>query len=121
LALAERYQMGSMQAMPEEFLVPGSGSCEVSVMAQIRNFHDFESFKAYREFVKAIGLTLRKGQFSSDRILAAKMQRASISVLSNFAEGFERECNTEFIQFLSISKGSVGELRAHLIYSLVHH
>jgi four helix bundle protein len=43
------------------------------------------------------------------------MERASISVLSNFAEGFER---AEFIQYLSISKGSVGELRAQLVYAL---
>jgi four helix bundle protein len=80
-------------------------------MAEIRNFCDFESFKACRAFVKAIGLILRNPEFASDRILAAQMQRASISVLSNFAEGFEREGNTEFIQFLSVSKGSVGELR----------
>lgn len=46
------------------------------------------------------------------------MERASISILSNFAEGAERDGNTEFIQFLSISKGSIGELRAQLIYSL---
>jgi four helix bundle protein len=46
------------------------------------------------------------------------MERASISVLSNFAEGYERDGNAEFIQFLSVSKGSVGELRAQLIYSL---
>jgi four helix bundle protein len=44
------------------------------------------------------------------------MERASISVLSNFAEGFERDGNAEFIQFLSFCKGSVGELRAQLIY-----
>jgi four helix bundle protein len=46
------------------------------------------------------------------------MERASISILSNFAEGFEREGNSEFIQFLAISKGSLGELRAQLIYAL---
>jgi four helix bundle protein len=46
------------------------------------------------------------------------MERASISILSNFAEGFEREGNSEFVQFLAISKGSVGELRAQLIYAL---
>jgi four helix bundle protein len=107
-----------MPAIPEDLLVPGSNSCKASSMAEIRNFLDFESFKACRAFVRAIGLTLRKPKFSSDRILAAQMRRASISVLSNFAEGFEREGNTEFIQFLSVSKGSVGELRAQLIYSL---
>jgi four helix bundle protein len=46
------------------------------------------------------------------------MERASISILSNFAEGAERDGNTEFIQFLSVSKGSIGELRAQLIYCL---
>ena len=107
-----------IQSKPEDFLVPGSDSCELPAMAEIRNFHDFESFEACRAFVKAIGLTLRKSKFSSDRILAAQMQPASISVLSNFAEGFEREGNTEFVQFLSVSKGSVGELRTQLIYSL---
>jgi four helix bundle protein len=47
-----------------------------------------------------------------------QMEHASISVLSNFAEGYECDGNAEFIQFLSVSKGSVGELRAQLIYSL---
>jgi four helix bundle protein len=46
------------------------------------------------------------------------MERAAISVLSNFAEGFERDGNAEFVQFLTISKGSIGELRGQLIYSL---
>jgi len=46
------------------------------------------------------------------------MERASISVLSNFAEGAERDGNAEFIQFLTICKGSIGELRAQLIYCL---
>jgi four helix bundle protein len=53
-----------------------------------------------------------------DRCLVDQMERASISVLSNFAEGFERDGNAEFMQFLTICKGSVGELRAQLIYCL---
>jgi four helix bundle protein len=46
------------------------------------------------------------------------MERAAISILSNFAEGAERDGNSEFIQFLTISKGSTGELRAQLLYCL---
>ena len=87
-------------------------------MAEIRNFGDFDSFKACRIFVKEIGFSLGEPRFDSNRILTEQMQRASISDLSNFAEGFERDGNAEFIQFLSISKGSVGELRAQLTYAL---
>jgi four helix bundle protein len=61
---------------------------------------------------------VRTPSFVSNRNLANQMERASISVLSNFAEGYERDGNAEFIHFLSVSKGSVGEIRAQLIYSL---
>jgi four helix bundle protein len=61
---------------------------------------------------------IRTPEFRRDRVLFEQMERAAISVLSNFAEGFERDGNAEFAQFLSISKGSIGELRGQLIYSL---
>jgi len=88
------------------------------VVANITDFRDFEAFKACRIFTREIGLLIRSVPLRRNRCLVDQMERASISVLSNFAEGFERDGNAEFIQFLSICKGSVGELRAQLIYCL---
>ena len=87
-------------------------------MAKVNDFKDFDAFKACRAFVRETGWLVRTPSFASNRNLANQMERASISVLSSFAEGYERDGNAEFIQFLSFSKGSVGELRAQLIYSL---
>jgi four helix bundle protein len=87
-------------------------------MAKLNSFTDFEAFRASRAFVREVGLLIRSPKFRRDRVLFEQMERAAISVLSNFAEGFEREGNAEFAQFLSISKGSIGELRGQLIYSL---
>jgi four helix bundle protein len=87
-------------------------------MANIADFRDFEAFKACRVFVRETGFLIRSAPLKRDRCLVDQMERASISVLSNFAEGFERDGNAEFMQFLTICKGSVGELRAQLIYCL---
>src|SRR5258708_8233384 len=94
-----------------------SGLLYCGRMANITDFRDFEAFKACRALVREIGLLVRSVPPRRNRCLVDQMERASISVLSNFAEGFERDGNAEFMQFLTICKGSVGELRAHLIYS----
>jgi four helix bundle protein len=87
-------------------------------MAKLNSFSDFEAFQASRALVREVGLLIRSPKFRPNRVLFEQMERAAISVLSNFAEGFERDGNAEFAQFLSISKGSIGELRGQLIYSL---
>jgi four helix bundle protein len=87
-------------------------------MANITDFRDFEAFQASRAFVREIGFFVRSLSLRRNRSIVDQMERASISVLSNFAEGFERDGNAEFVQFLTICKGSVGELRAQLIYCL---
>ncbi len=55
-----------------------------------------------------------KGDFAKDFGLKDQIQRASISIISNIAEGFDRGGDKEFIQFLSVAKGSAGEVNAQL-------
>src|SRR6202007_2441217 len=87
-------------------------------MANMKDFRDFDAFKTSRAFVREIGFLVRSTSLRRSRKLVDQMERASISVLSNFAEGAQRYGNAEFIQFLTICKGSIGELRAQLIYCL---
>ena len=84
-------------------------------MTGIKDFTDFEAFRQSREFVKQTGRAIRTYRLNRDLDLVRQMRKASISVLSNFAEGFNREGNNEFVQFLAYSKGSIGELRGQLI------
>jgi four helix bundle protein len=87
-------------------------------MPRINSFKDFDGFKKSREFVQVVGNMVRNSKCNQHHELVHQFRRSSISVLSNFAEGYEREGTKEFIQFLAISKGSVGEARAQLIYAL---
>ena len=80
-------------------------------------FHRFEEIEAWqkaRHLTKEIYLLSRGGPFSRDFGLRDQIRRASVSIMANIAEGFERSGTGEFIQFLAIAKGSSGEVRSHL-------
>lgn len=53
--------------------------------------------------------------FAREFALVNQMRRSAISIVSNIAEGFERETDAEFVRFLYVAKGSCGELRAQLL------
>lgn len=74
-------------------------------------FEDLEIWKIARELTNKIYNITKKDMFSKDYGLVDQIRRASVLVMSNIAEGFERGTNTEFIQFLYIAKGSCGEVR----------
>jgi len=76
-----------------------------------------ERFEDILAWQKAKQLTYEiYGQMREVRDLGFKdqIQRASVSIMNNIAEGFERKSNKEFKQFLFISKGSCGEVRSML-------
>jgi four helix bundle protein len=87
-------------------------------MASIKRFEDIESWKRARSFANDVYRITGIGKFSRDFPLRDQIRRAAISILSNIAEGFERGGDNEFLQFLSIAKGSCGEARAQLYVAL---
>ena len=87
-------------------------------MARIEKFEDIESWKLAREVTKTIYEISSSGNFARDFALVNQIRRASISIISNIAEGFERSGNKEFLQFLAIAKGFCGEVRAQLYVAL---
>ena len=68
-----------------------------------------------RELSKAVYAISAKSKLAKEFDLKRQMCRSAVSVAANIAEGFEREGNREFLRFLSISKGSCGELRSHVL------
>ncbi len=87
-------------------------------MSKIETFEDIEAWKMAREITKLLYQISSSGNFSKDFALVNQIRRASVSVLSNIAEGFKRSGDKEFVQFLTIAKGSCGEVRAQLYVAL---
>lgn len=71
-----------------------------------------------RKITREIYDISKRDKFSRDFALVNQIRRASISILSNIAEGFERNGDKEFVQFLSIAKASCAEVYAQLYVAL---
>ena len=87
-------------------------------MGKIKTFEDIESWKRARSLTKNIYQVTATDKFAHDFGLKDQMRRATVSILSNIAEGFERGGDKEFLQFLALAKGSCGEARAQLYVAL---
>jgi four helix bundle protein len=85
---------------------------------KIKRFEDILAWQKARELNRLIYTITQKRDFSKDFSLKDQIRRASISIVSNIAEGFTRQTDKEFIQFLYIAKGSIGEFQSQLYLSL---
>src|SRR5579859_5328518 len=87
-------------------------------MSKITKFEDILAWQKARELTKQIYTHAKLDPFARDFGLKDQIQRASVSIMGNVAEGFERGGDKEFIQFLSISIGSCGAVKSHLYVAL---
>ncbi|MFN3480677.1 MAG: four helix bundle protein [Thermodesulfovibrionales bacterium] len=80
-------------------------------------YQNFKELKVWQE-AKVLAVDIYKltaqGKFSKDFGLKEQIQRSSVSIASNIAEGYECNSDKDFIRFLMIAKGSLGELRTQL-------
>jgi four helix bundle protein len=87
-------------------------------MGNIEKFEDIESWKKARRLVGDIYRVTSDGRFSKDYGLRDQIQRASISIMLNIAEGFVRRTDKEFAQFLFVALGSAAEVQSALYIAL---
>ncbi|MFC5684501.1 four helix bundle protein [Flavobacterium sp. MAHUQ-51] len=81
-------------------------------MGKIQKFEDLEIWRLAREICLQIEYLIQKTNLKTNYSLKNQMDRSSGSIMDNITEGFERNGNREFINFLSIAKGSAGEVKS---------
>ncbi|SFD62816.1 four helix bundle protein [Flavobacterium phragmitis] len=81
-------------------------------MAKIERFEDLEIWRLAREICQQIEFLIQNTNLKTNYSLKDQIDRSSGSVMDNIAEGFERNGNREFINFLSMAKGSAGEVKS---------
>lgn len=87
-------------------------------MEKVRRFEDLEVFQRARMLCKEIYRITKVEPFKNDFRFVQQIRASSGSIMDNIAEGFERNGNKEYINFLYIAKGSCGELRSQLLRAL---
>lgn len=84
----------------------------------VHRFEELQVWQKARAFNRVIYSITRRREFVRDPSFVSQIRRASLSVMNNIAEGFERHRRKEFLQYLSTAKASCGEVRS-MIYAAV--
>lgn len=91
---------------------------ELRIKMLIKTFEELPIWKLSLKITKEIYDITFTGKFARDFGLRDQLRRAVVSISSNIVEGFEKNNNNEFVRFLRIAKGSVGEVRNQLYIAL---
>ena len=94
---------------------PESWNQRIRIMSKVRRFEDLTIFQMARDLCKEVYAISKDGEFHKDMRFVQQIHAAAGSIMDNIAEGYERDGNKEFINFLYIAKGSCGEVRSQII------
>ena len=87
-------------------------------MLTIIRFEDIEAWPTARELTRMVYALTDPGSFAKDFGLKNQIQRASVSIMSNIAEGFESRTQGQFLEYLEDAKASAGEVRCQLYIAI---
>lgn len=87
-------------------------------MGTAKTFEELTVWQKARKLTQFVYAVTADGAWSKDYGLREQIRRAAVSSMSNIAEGFERQGDTEFGHFLSMAKGSAGEVRSQFYVTL---
>lgn len=87
-------------------------------MGKFNSFEEINSWQKARLLNKRVYEITENQSFKKDFDLSRQIRRATISISSNIAEGYERNSDKEFIYFLYVAKASAGEVRSQLYLAL---
>ena len=81
-------------------------------MAIFRSIEEIQAWQKARKLVSEIYRMSKNQEFARDFSFKDQIKRAGYSIMNNISEGFERDGNKEYGQFLAIAKGSTGEVKS---------
>ena len=92
----------------------GRGNCDQARMAKYQRFEDLPVWHVAADLAAKMFEWTQHPSFRGKGDLANQIQRATLSISNNIAEGFERGTTKELLSFLYIARGSAGEVRSML-------
>ena len=87
-------------------------------MAKFSKFEEIQAWQKAHEVTLSVYRITTNCDFAKDFGLKDQIRRASVSIMANIAEGHGRKSNSEFANFLNVSRGSVAEVQSHLYVAL---
>ena len=85
---------------------------------KIERFEEIQGWQEGRKLTKKIYEITNIFLFKKDLNLCGQIKEASVSIIANIAEGFDRQSKKEFIKFLYYASGSTSEVQSHLYVAL---